>query len=181
MIYNIFPLQRGSIQDHIDKLSKKSEKIPEEQIWTMFRGLCQAVKEFHSQNPPYAHRYDQKRSLQSLTFSSLKNMIITVYLFFYQYMQSLNRKVHLYKQANSSAVSLKISLICKMCWRCFRTLDPFFSFCRDIKPANVMIADDGSPILMDLGSANLARVEVSNAKISRQLQVLLLVIFSHYG
>lgn len=47
---------RGSIQDHIDKLSKKSEKIPEEQIWTMFRGLCQAVKEFHSQNPPYAHR-----------------------------------------------------------------------------------------------------------------------------
>lgn len=48
----------------------------------MFRGLCQAVKEFHSQNPPYAHRYDQKKSLKSLTFSSLKNMIITVYLFF---------------------------------------------------------------------------------------------------
>lgn len=47
---------RGSIQDHIDKLSKKSEKIPEDQIWTMFQGICQAVKEFHSQNPPYAHR-----------------------------------------------------------------------------------------------------------------------------
>ena len=46
----------------------------------------------------------------------------------------------------------------------------FFSY-RDIKPANVMIADDGSPVLMDLGSANLARVEVSTAKISRQLQV----------
>lgn len=62
-----------------------------------------------------------------------------------------------------------------MCWRC---LDTFFSFCRDIKPANVMIADDGSPVLMDLGSANLARVEISNAKISRQLQVLLLVLIN---
>nr|XP_022309953.1 serine/threonine-protein kinase 16-like [Crassostrea virginica] len=47
---------RGSIQDHIEKLSKRSEKIPEDQIWTMFLGICQAVKEFHSQNPPYAHR-----------------------------------------------------------------------------------------------------------------------------
>ncbi|XP_062574431.1 serine/threonine-protein kinase 16-like [Saccostrea cucullata] len=47
---------RGSVQDHIEKLSKRSEKIPEDQIWTMFLGICQAVKEFHSQNPPYAHR-----------------------------------------------------------------------------------------------------------------------------
>ncbi|XP_022309953.2 serine/threonine-protein kinase 16-like isoform X1 [Crassostrea virginica] len=47
---------RGSIQDHMEKLSKRSEKIPEDQIWTMFLGICQAVKEFHSQNPPYAHR-----------------------------------------------------------------------------------------------------------------------------
>ena len=31
---------------------------------------------------------------------------------------------------------------------------------RDMKPGNVMIADDGSPILMDFGSAIPARVKV---------------------
>ena len=31
---------------------------------------------------------------------------------------------------------------------------------RDMKPGNVMIADDGSPILMDFGSAIPARIKV---------------------
>ncbi|KAI0077044.1 Pkinase-domain-containing protein [Panus rudis PR-1116 ss-1] len=33
---------------------------------------------------------------------------------------------------------------------------------RDLKPGNVMIADDGSPILMDFGSATKARIKVEN-------------------
>ncbi|CAL1716456.1 unnamed protein product [Somion occarium] len=33
---------------------------------------------------------------------------------------------------------------------------------RDLKPGNVMIADDGTPILMDFGSAMKARVKVEN-------------------
>jgi len=33
---------------------------------------------------------------------------------------------------------------------------------RDLKPGNVMIADDGSPILMDFGSAVKARIKVEN-------------------
>jgi serine/threonine kinase 16 len=31
---------------------------------------------------------------------------------------------------------------------------------RDMKPGNVMIADDGSPILMDFGSAIPARIKI---------------------
>jgi len=33
---------------------------------------------------------------------------------------------------------------------------------RDLKPGNVMIADDGSPILMDFGSTTKARVKIEN-------------------
>ncbi|KAH9838583.1 Pkinase-domain-containing protein [Rhodofomes roseus] len=33
---------------------------------------------------------------------------------------------------------------------------------RDLKPGNVMIADDGSPILMDFGSAMKARIKIEN-------------------
>ena len=48
--------QRGSVQERINGLVKKSEKMPEETIWSIFLGVCKAVKEMHSNDPPYAHR-----------------------------------------------------------------------------------------------------------------------------
>lgn len=88
--------KRGSIQEKITGLAKRSEKMPEEMIWSVFYGVCKAVKEMHSHNPPYAHR--------------------------------------------------------------------------DIKPGNVMIDDNGIPILMDLGSVNKARVEIKNRSEAQALQ-----------
>ncbi|ESP04238.1 hypothetical protein LOTGIDRAFT_223991 [Lottia gigantea] len=41
---------------------------------------------------------------------------------------------------------------------------------RDVKPANVMIGDDSTPILMDLGSAAKARVEIKTSAQGRALQ-----------
>ncbi len=43
---------------------------------------------------------------------------------------------------------------------------------RDIKPANVMIARDGTPILMDLGSCARARVSVKTRQSALELQEL---------
>ncbi|XP_064614218.1 serine/threonine-protein kinase 16-like isoform X2 [Liolophura sinensis] len=43
---------------------------------------------------------------------------------------------------------------------------------RDVKPANVMIADDETPVLMDLGSATKARVQISNHSEALALQDL---------
>ena len=52
----IFIFQRGSIQERINSLAKKSEKMTEETIWSVFFGVCKAVKEMHSNTMPYAHR-----------------------------------------------------------------------------------------------------------------------------
>lgn len=88
--------KRGSIQERINSLVKKSEKMSEETIWSVFFGVCKAVKEMHSNTMPYAHR--------------------------------------------------------------------------DIKPGNVMIDDNGIPVLMDLGSANKARVEIKTRSEAQALQ-----------
>lgn len=87
---------RGSLQDLIEKMSKKSEKFSEEKIWSLFLGICQGVQVFHKHDPPYAHR--------------------------------------------------------------------------DLKMANIMLSDDGTAILMDLGSANKARVEISTPSQAHSLQ-----------
>jgi len=42
---------------------------------------------------------------------------------------------------------------------------------RDIKPGNVMINDDGQAVLMDLGSATKARVEIKTRSEAQTLQV----------
>lgn len=49
----------------------------------------------------------------------------------------------------------------------------FHFFNRDIKPGNVMIDDNGIPVLMDLGSANKARVEIKTRSEAQALQVRL--------
>ncbi|OPL07280.1 hypothetical protein AM593_01196, partial [Mytilus galloprovincialis] len=46
---------RGSLQDVIEKMSKKSERFPEESVWELFKGICLGLQVFHKHNPPYAH------------------------------------------------------------------------------------------------------------------------------
>ncbi|KAL3832415.1 hypothetical protein ACJMK2_024060 [Sinanodonta woodiana] len=48
--------RKGSIQDRIDILKKKSDKMGEHQLWKIFQGICHGVRVIHSYNPPYAHR-----------------------------------------------------------------------------------------------------------------------------
>ncbi|KAK3108566.1 hypothetical protein FSP39_010763 [Pinctada imbricata] len=47
---------KGSVQDRVDILKDKGDKLPERQIWELFLGVCKAVREFHSRSPPIAHR-----------------------------------------------------------------------------------------------------------------------------
>lgn len=47
---------KGTTQDVMDRLIKKSDKLPEKRIWEIFLGVCQGVKVLHKHNPPYAHR-----------------------------------------------------------------------------------------------------------------------------
>jgi len=42
---------------------------------------------------------------------------------------------------------------------------------RDIKPANVLLADDDTPVLMDFGSMGPAVVEITNMSQAQTLQV----------
>ncbi|BFY97481.1 hypothetical protein BsWGS_00521 [Bradybaena similaris] len=43
---------------------------------------------------------------------------------------------------------------------------------RDLKPDNVMTEEDGTPVVMDLGSADLARLEIKSAREATSLQDL---------
>lgn len=87
---------RGSVQDMMERLKRKSEKFSEDRIWDLFLGTCEAIKVFHKHNPPYAHR--------------------------------------------------------------------------DVKPANIMMSDEGDAVLMDLGSTNKARVQINTPAESHRLQ-----------
>ena len=49
--------------------------------------------------------------------------------------------------------------------------------CRDIKPANVLLDGDDTPILMDFGSMGPALVEITNLSQAQTLQVKF--IFHH--
>ena len=42
---------------------------------------------------------------------------------------------------------------------------------RDLKPTNVLLDEDDRPVLMDLGSMNRARIEVSNSREAMAVQV----------
>jgi len=42
--------------------------------------------------------------------------------------------------------------------------------CRDIKPANILLSDDGSAILMDLGSMDVAVHDIKSAQEGQKLQ-----------
>lgn len=98
-VFIVMPLySRGSLQDKIEQLSRKSEKLAEPEIWRLFLGICHGVSAMHCHDPPYAHR--------------------------------------------------------------------------DLKPGNVMLKDDGTPVVMDLGSAALARLEIKTLREATALQDL---------
>ncbi|KAL5006480.1 hypothetical protein ScPMuIL_015286 [Solemya velum] len=48
--------RKGSLQDKMEILRSKGEKMPEDYIWNMFIGTCHGLRALHSHNPPYAHR-----------------------------------------------------------------------------------------------------------------------------
>ncbi|XP_050418058.2 serine/threonine-protein kinase 16 [Patella vulgata] len=48
--------RRGSVEDMMERLKKKGEKMAEPELWTMFLGICNGLKAMHHYNPPYAHR-----------------------------------------------------------------------------------------------------------------------------
>ncbi|KAJ1345035.1 hypothetical protein BSLG_000550 [Batrachochytrium salamandrivorans] len=69
------------------------------------------------------------------------------------------------------ATILKIGIdICKGL-QAFHSRSPPLAF-RDLKPANVLIGDDGKAVLMDLGSVALARVQVKSRRDAVALQEL---------
>lgn len=47
---------RGSLQDRIELLARKGDRIHEDRLWDVFLGICEGVKAMHIHEPPYAHR-----------------------------------------------------------------------------------------------------------------------------
>ncbi len=50
----------------------------------------------------------------------------------------------------------------------------FSTCCRDLKPHNVLLEEDDTPVLMDFGSMGEAKIEINGAAQARALQVFIL-------
>lgn len=50
--------------------------------------------------------------------------------------------------------------------------------CRDLKPTNILLGEEGQPVLMDLGSMNQAHIRVESSRQALALQVSLRPLFS---
>ncbi|KAI9343803.1 other/NAK protein kinase [Pilaira anomala] len=138
-IYIFLPYyKRGNLQDAINKNNLNKTHFPESDMMRMFREICVAVKAMHT--------YKAKGGARVMYEPS---QVITTEDENRQDEALLSRNPQDDSTGDQVAPGKRGEMV------------PWAH--RDIKPGNVLIADDGeTPILMDFGSACPARIHISN-------------------
>ncbi|KAI0951182.1 hypothetical protein AcW1_008294 [Taiwanofungus camphoratus] len=186
VVYLFLPLyKRGNLQDAINANSINGTHFSEQEMLRLFKGTCEAVRAMHdyrapigSKSEPFPSRENQSSSARgqnSDRHSEDDEM-------FPHPEGDADGGYSYHNSGNGSAVPLmtkhrpdenetifdgdeELSRIQQSGASTNETsgqveLVPYVH--RDLKPGNVMIADDGSPILMDFGSAMKARIKIEN-------------------
>ena len=53
------------MQDKLDILKKRGDKMKEADIWKLFSGITKGVQAMHQHDPPYAHRFVGLKGIQA--------------------------------------------------------------------------------------------------------------------
>ncbi|KAF9649879.1 other/NAK protein kinase [Thelephora ganbajun] len=175
IVYLFLPLyKRGNLQDAINAHSINDTHFPEKEMVKLFKGTCEAIRAMHDYRAPQSSRLPQPEHHSDDEDDE-------------GFPQAHGDDEGGYSYHNSGAIPLSNKLPSKKGRGAggeeesgLMNDDPadlevhrsspapggsgemeLFPFAhRDMKPGNVMVADDGSPILMDFGSAIPARIKV---------------------
>ena len=145
-------LQRGTLWNEIEKLKDKGNFLTEEQILRLLLGICRGLEAIHAKG--YAHRSvggsrvlaGQKGRASSREMRGLCT-------------PPKGQPSRLFCPPRSPAS------LSRAAHRSFPLP------CRDLKPTNILLGDEGQPVLMDLGSMNQACIHVEGSRQALALQV----------
>lgn len=144
-------LQRGTLWNEIEKLKDKGNFLTEEQILRLLLGICRGLEAIHAKG--YAHRSvggsrvlaGQKGRASSREMRGLCT-------------PPKGQPSRLFCPPRSPASPSRAA------HRSFPLP------CRDLKPTNILLGDEGQPVLMDLGSMNQACIHVEGSHQALALQ-----------
>lgn len=144
-------LQGGTLWNEIERLKDKGNFLTEDEILQLLLGICRGLEAIHAQG--YAHRSVGAPCVLSGTERApIKR----------------NEGSELSSQATVPVILMPpwdSSLQSRDAHRSFPLPD------RDLKPTNILLGDEGQPVLMDLGSMKQARIHVESSRQALALQV----------